>query len=171
MRHRRVLAPINTIKHYVHLPTGSIAAGAILNHVVVSGVTVATAGANAFDVEEGAVIKAVHIELWIINNGTETQTSQFEVIIEKLSTGNPLMSFAQSSSLGAYPNKKNILYTTQGILGAAVSGSPLPILKFWVLIPKGKQRFGLGDRLVVNIASFGAPTMQRCGLSTYKEYK
>ncbi len=171
MRHKRMLAPIVSVKHYVHLNTGAIAASTLLVHPIVDAVTVATAGANSQDVTEGSVVKAVHIELWCVNNGTETQTSQFDIVVEKLPTSAPDMTFAQISNLGAYPNKKNILYTTQGILGAATSGSPLPMLKFWLLIPKGKQRFGLGDKLVVNIANFGAPTMQRCGLTTYKEYK
>ncbi len=79
------------------------------------------------------------------------------------------MTLAQSQNLGAYPNKKNILYTTQGILADANDGGPtIPLIRGWIKIPKGKQRMGLDDRIVVNITAVGA--LRLCGISTFKEY-
>ncbi len=167
-----MVATINSIKHYVHFSQATIVAGAIQNNVIVDTVSVSAAGAASTDVEEGAVVKAVYIEFWISNDGDSSATIQFTISIEKLPTGNPLMTTTQSQNLGAYPNKKNILYTTQGIVGSEASGMPMPIVRAWYLIPKGKQRFGLGDRVVCNITNIaGATGITRCGISTFKEFK
>ncbi len=78
------------------------------------------------------------------------------------------MTYAQSLNLGAYPNKKNILYTTQGVIGGRDTQA-IPVMRQWLLIPKGKQRMGLADKVEVTIASTGT-AMQRCGIFTFKEY-
>ncbi len=169
MPHRKMLAPINTVKHYVHRSNSGVASGSISSNVIVDAV-VAPATGNAFDVKESAVIKAVHIEFWLLMVGASGSTSQFAMIIEKVPSNQASVTVAQMLNLGAYTNKKNILYTTQGVLGSFIDGSPsIPIIKSWFLIPKGKQRFGLGDRLVVSMAPTGQTT-NICGLSTYKEY-
>ncbi len=93
VRHRKMLAVINSIKHYVHFSQANIAAGLIQNNVMVDTVSVSAAGAASTDVEEGAVVKAVFVEFWILNDGAETVVTQFTLSIEKLPTGNPLMTF------------------------------------------------------------------------------
>ncbi len=169
MRHRRVLAPINTVKHYVHRANNIVASGSILNDVIVDAV-VAPAVAASNQVREGAVVKAVYVESWIQNDGGTGQDNQFNVALEKISSNGPAMTFTQSVNLGGYLNKKNILFTSQGVQGASVDGVPaVPVLRAWVLIPKGKQRFGAGDSLVLNISSTGF-SLRNCGLYTYKEY-
>ncbi len=165
-------AVINSIKHYVHFSQATVVAGTVQNNVIVDTVSVSAAGAASTDVEEGAVVKAVYIEFWINNDGDTSATIQFTISIEKLPIGNPLMTFTQSQNLGAYPNKKNILYTTQGLVGSEASGQPILIVRAWYLIPKRKQRFGLGDRVVCNISNIaGATGLIRCGISTFKEFK
>ncbi len=169
---RRMVAPINSIKHYVHTSQGIIAAGTVGNIVLVDTVSVSAAGAASTDVEEGAIVKAVFIEWWILNDAVGDATTQFTISIEKLPTGNPLMTFTQSQNLGAYTNKKNVLYVTQGLINSPTSAGAVPIFRAWVLIPKGKQRFGLGDRIVTNISNIAGSTgLTRCGISTFKEYK
>ncbi len=168
MGKRRVLAPIVTRKHYVHRTNASIASGALVANLVTDAV-VAPATTLASDVAEGSVVKAVHLEIWLRSGGVAGSTTQFIVIVEKLPTGNPIMTAAQSLNLGAYPNKKNILYTTQGVIGGTDNNS-IAVLRDWILIPKGKQRQGLGDRIVVNVSTVGQ-AMNNCGLFTYKEFQ
>jgi len=169
MPHKRMLAPINSIKHYVHRANITVVSGNILNEELIDAVA-APASASAEQVKQGAVIKAVYVESWIQNDGGTGTDNQFNVNLEKIPSGAPAMTFAQSVNLGSYPNKKNILYSSQGVQGASVDGIPaVPVLRNWMLIPKGKQRFGLGDKLVLNISSTGF-TLRTCGLATYKEY-
>ncbi len=163
-----MVAPINANKHYVHLSNSQIASGAISTIVQVEAVA-APASANSFEVEEGSIVKAVYLEQWIYGLGASGVDTQFFMCVMKKPSDAPDLTFAQSSNLGAYPNKKNILYTTQGVIGGIDTNS-IPIIKNWLLIPKGKQRMGLGDKIVTYITTLGA-AIQRCGFATYKEYR
>jgi len=139
------MAPINTVKHYVQDPSFEVATSTIREHVVVDAVT-APATSSAAAVKEGSIVKAVYIERWLGGKGSANVVSLFNLTVEKKRDLEPSMTFAQSQNLGAYPNKKNILYTTQGNLSAQVNGSPhIPVIRNYIAIPKGKQRFGLDD--------------------------
>jgi len=164
------VAPINSIKHYVHRTQGGISSGGISVNDVAKAV-VAPAAATSFDVLQGSVLRAVHLEIWLIGSDTAGTIGQFDLTVEKLPSGLTAMTFTQSVNLGSYPNKKNVLYATQGNFGQAVDGiSQMPLIKGWFKIPKGKQRMGLGDRIVVNVSATGE-SMNICGLFVYKEYR
>ncbi len=164
---RRKLPPINSNKHYVHRTALTIAVGAIQNVIVVQSV-VAPATANSFSVEEGSIVKAIFVEIWAI---ADTGLTAFTMSVEKRPSSSPAMTFAQSANMGAYPNKKNILLTTQGLLADKTAGPAIPLYRQWIPIPKGKQRMGLSDELVLNVSNIGGNTFQVCGIFTYKEYR
>ncbi len=166
MRHRRMLAPINSEKHYVQTPEFVIAASAISNVTVANAVQVLDKDATN-EVEEGSVIKAIWLEYWIVNNGAGTDFGVMS--FEKRPGGTSSMTFVNSNNLQAYPNKRNILWTFEGLLPPNTQ-NPLPVIRRWILIPKGKQRMGFGERLVMNFSGAG-DGMKACGFSTYKEYK
>ncbi len=155
-------------KHYVHRTNTQLSSGVIQNNIVVESV-VSPATAAASEVKEGSIVKAVYVEIWLGGAGLEGDLTQFNLTLEKISSDGPLMTFAQSLNLGAYPNKKNIFYTTQGVL-AGENSNTVPVIRNWVLIPKGKQRMGLSDRIVLNIAASGQ-NIDTCGIFTYKEYQ
>ncbi len=121
------------------------------------------------DVVEGSLVKTCYVELWFKSNADAGQDTKFQLVIEKVPAGATSISFTQMNNLMTYPNKKNIFYTTQGVVGDLTTQS-LPISRDWYSIPKGKQRFGLDDRLVATISTtaFGANT---CGLAIFKEWK
>ncbi len=89
--------------------------------------------------------------------------------IEKAVSGIIAPTFTNMTTLDSYANKKNVLFTTQGILGEN-SANPTPVFRGWIKIPRGKQRFGLDDRLRLNIAAIGAADIIGCGLTVYKSY-
>ncbi len=167
VRHRMV-APINSIKHYVPRPNVEIALGTIININIAEAET-APASAAVEDVLEGSVLKAVHVEMWIHGRAATGDQQQFVASLEKRPSDAPAMTFAQSLAMQAYPNKKNILYTTQGVIGDGATQA-IPIIREWFKIPKGKQRMGVGDRIVLNISTVEA-ALAACGLFTYKEYR
>jgi len=168
-RHRGMVSPINSVKHYVAQTNFSQTAGGA-SPIIVADSVVAPAAANTFDVREGSVIKAVHFEYWLMNDGASGQETQFVLIVYKAPSAVAFATFTNMLNLQAWDNKKNILYSTQGILSPQADGSnTVPILRDWILIPKGKQRMGRGDRIIVSIASVET-NLRICGLSTYKEY-
>ncbi len=164
-----MVAPIQSIKHYVPQTSFGLNSGLISNIDLVESV-VAPATANANQVQEGATVKAVYCELWITSKAATTDESTFIVAIEKLPSAGPDMTFTNITNLGAYLNKKNILYTTQGIIPASLDGGPtIPVVRSFILIPKGKQRMGLGDKFIINVGAVG--NIRICGIFTYKEYR
>ncbi len=168
MRHRRASAPINTNKHFVTRTALTVPAGTARIDIVVEGV--AGVAATTADVQQGAVIKAVHLEYWISNIGVVGNVAQFIFTVEKFPSERANPTQAEMLNLGSYTNKKNILYTRQGAISTIADGqSSVPIINDWVLIPKGKQRFGLGDRLIVSFATVGQD-YKVCGIFIYKEY-
>lgn len=159
--------PIHSNKHYVQYTNATIAAGAVSTIELVKGVP-QNAVVNTQDVVEGSVVKAVYVEYWVITTGTAGAESQITMCIYKNVAGAAPMTLTNLANLQSYPNKKNVLYTTQGVFGDERTNS-VPLFRGWLKIPKGKQRFGLEDELVISAVSI-EQGMQRCGFSTYKEY-
>ncbi len=156
---------IHSQKHYVQQSRSQVATVAIATIDIISSVEGTTA--NAVDeVVEGATVKAVFVEMWLLDSAND---GSFIVTLEKLEALTSAMSFAQSNALGTYKNKKNVLYCTQGLSPNNGVGNPVPIIRQWFKIPKGKQRFGLSDKLHLNITNNGLNDLEFCGFFTYKE--
>ncbi len=171
MAHRRMLAPIVSVKHFVQQTNAALTNGTIRNQILAAAVTVGNAHANTFDVTEGSLIKAIHLDFWVLPAGASASTTQFNAILEKVPAGATPATAAQLLNLQAYPNKKNVLHTFQGNMGASVDGQPaVPYMQGWFKIPKGKQRMGLDDNIVLSMAPNGQ-TCNICGMTVYKEYQ
>ncbi len=152
----------------VNSESATLASGAAINIEVAQGVA-QTAVTNTGDVVEGSLIKQVHIEMWIKSRAVAGSHFKFQLALEKVMGAQAAITFAQMNNLMAYPNKKNIFHTAQGI-GGDLTTQSIPIMNDWFAIPKGKQRFGLDDQLVLTISATTSD-LQRCGLFIFKEWK
>jgi len=157
---------VHSTKHYVQYPIDQILAGTKQNVLIARAVDVAAKNV-ANEVEEGSSVKAVFFELWLQNQGN---LGEFIATITKDPENGTGPTFAEMAALADYPNKKNILYTTQGLTSNDGVSGPVPVLRNWIKIPKSKQRFGLGDSLNLSISNVSANDLNRCGFTTYKEY-
>ncbi len=156
---------VHSQKHIVQIPVASVAAAAIANVAIATAVL---AGAKTTDseIEVGSTVKACYVEIWLQSD--EAGSSSFTCTVEKIQSGTAGMTAASSAALNDYSNKKNVLYTSQGLLPFD-GQNPVPIIRQWIKIPKGKQRFGQGDRLALNINAL-VFNIQFCGVCIYKEY-
>ncbi len=156
--------PINSKKHYVQTSQADITAGALLATTLITALPIADVN-TVQEVQEGAIIKAVYIEWWL--RGTTNQGSSVFIIC-KLPAGANDITTTEIAALGNWDNKKNVLYCCQGLTTDS-NTHPIAGYKGWLKIPKGKQRFGLGDKL--KIFSFAQNLdLTVCGFATYKEY-
>ncbi len=156
---------IHSQKHYVQQSRSEVSTVAVTAIDII--LAVESTIANAVDeVVEGATIKAVYVEMWLVDTSND---GSFIISLEKRPNGLGAMDFASSNSLGTYRNKKNVLYVTQGLSPNNGVGNPIPIIRQWFKIPKGKQRFGLSDKLILNITNNGLNDLEFCGFFTYKE--
>ncbi len=157
---------VHSTKHYVQFPIDQISTGTVQSIVIADGVE-STIANSATEVEEGAIVKAVFLELWLENQGN---LGEFIATLTKVPEFGTGPTFAQMAALFTYSNKKNILYCTQGLTPNDGVAQPVNLIRNWFKIPKGKQRFGLGDRLILSISNTSAQDLNRCGFATYKEY-
>ncbi len=164
-----MLAPINSIKHYIQFENSAGSDATRRSIPIVHAVLDSVGPSDTQDVTEGAIVKAVFIELWNKSNAPSGTEQKFQFAIEKVPAGAAPLSFTDMNNLQAYQNKKNILYFTQGVIGD-LTVQAIPVFRQWILLPKGKQRFGFDDDLTIALSTTGA-TNNSCGFATYKEYK
>ncbi len=158
-----VRATINSEKHIVQKTLATTALGAIANLIIVEA---AVAPSAAQDIRVGAIVKAVWIEFWVTSD--DTGQGSFTWSIEKRPGGNTAMTYANSIALNSYANKKNILKSGMG-LTAGTGDNPAAFMRELILIPKGKQRFGLTDKLYLNVSGI-SNGINTCGFMIFKEY-
>ncbi len=157
---------VHSTKHPVQFPFNGITTGTVENNIV-AFTKERTVSNDANEVAEGSSIKAVFVELWLQNSANDAHQI---VTIEKTTSGQSACTFAQMANLWAYTNKKNVFFTHEGLSSNDGVGNPMPVLRQWIKIPKSKQRFGLGDVLYMNISNPSSNTLNRCGITIYKEY-
>lgn len=157
---------VHSNKHYVQNSLATVTASTKRDDILVSAVNV-TAANLVNEVVEGSTIKAVYFEQWL--RSSEVSPGSFIFAIYKLTGGSTVFSTAELAAMGSASNKKNVLFFSQGLVNDADSVAT-PVLKGWVKIPKSKQRFGLGDSLIMATFAQGAIDLQSCGFVTYKEY-
>ncbi len=138
--------------------------------VIVNAVP-APAGSATNEVEEGSIVKAIYVEMWIVGSGAVGTVGQYNFAIEKVPANGPVMTVSNMVNLQSYLNKKNVLLAHQANVSSILNGGlPIPVIREWIKIPKGKQRMGLGDDVVLSISATGQE-IQVCGLFVYKEYR
>ncbi len=156
---------IHSTKHYVQQSRSETSTVSTDTISIINSVKVTDA--NLVDeVAEGATVKAVFVELWLLDSSND---GSFIVQLEKRPGGLAAITFANANAVGNYANKRNILYMTQGLSPNNAVGNPVPIIRQWFKIPKGKQRFGFAEKLVLNITNNGLNDLEFCGFFTYKE--
>ncbi len=158
-------APIHSVKHYVQISLSTVLAGQILVTNLAHAVSSAALG-DSDEVIEGAIVKAIFVELWVRAGDTAPGSTLVSLI--KVPGGGGLPNFTEMVDLWNYDNKKNVLYHTQGLTNDQ-DADAIPFVRQWFKIPKGKQRMGLNDKLVLTVSAQALDNIV-CGFATYKEY-
>ncbi len=154
-------SPINSDKHYVQTVATLVASGGVINlNLVVADNTLA----NTSSVRQGAVVKAIYLEYWVVGAAAKFTGN---IIVYKRPAGVGPANASNMANLQAYVNKKNIFEHHQGLMPA--DGNVIPMFRQWIKIPRGKQRIGAGDIITVTLAAVGTG-VTICGFATYKEY-
>ncbi len=157
---------IHSTKHYSQFSLFAVAGGAITTLSPIIAVAVVDKNA-ASEVEEGATIKAIWLDFWLTTD--DAVQGSTVCIVEKVpGAQDTSVTTAEIASLMTYPNKKNVLFSFQGLTPPNTQ-YPMNVFHGWYKIPKSKQRFGLNDKLSISFYGQG-DGLQVCGLSVFKEY-
>ncbi len=159
---------VQSKKHIVQTSLTNIAQGAIFNITIVNSIEGSSTTPEA--VNEGAIVKAVWVEMWLQNDSAAI-VGTFTAGFYKLPGTATALTAVTAAALHDYANKKNIYYYTQGLAPNENAGI-LPLFKGWIKIPKGKQRMGLGDKLIFFVRNNNpsAIDVNICGGFLFKEY-
>ncbi len=159
---------IQSKKHIVQITQSTVAQAIVNNELVIEAIEGAPSVPS--HVAEGATVKAVYFELWL-GQASSTIVGSYTLVVYKNPGGNANAVTADLAALHDWDNKKNILFTSQA-LAAPTDGGLTPVIKGWIKIPKGKQRFGLKDRLQLSIRNNTVTDVDinYCGFAIYKEY-
>ncbi len=161
-------AIIQSRKHFFQISQSTVAQAAVVNNSFI--VAIEGVHAQPQHVAEGATVKACYVELWLSQDSASVVGS-YTVILYKNPGGANVVSATNMAALHDWDNKKNVLFTAQGLL-TPNDGGQVPVLRSWYKIPKGKQRMGLGDSMVLAIRNnnLTAVDINFCGNIIYKEY-
>ncbi len=159
---------IQSKKHFFQISQATVAQAAVVNNVFVQAIEGAPSAPQ--HVAEGATIKACYVELWLSQDSASTVGS-YTVALFKDPGNTSGMTATNMAALHDYANKKNILFTAQGLL-TPNDGGQVPVLRAWYKIPKGKQRMGLADAMKLSVRNNNATAIDInfCGLIIFKEY-
>ncbi len=159
---------VHSKKHYVQMSRFTAGANAEVATILADSQNVTLANL-VNEVVEGSSIKAVYVELWAIGSGNASASI---VTLSKHPANLADFTFGEMAAMGQAANKNNVLFFHQGLGANDGVGQPVPLMRQWYKIPKSKQRFALGDRLLLQVAcqTAGADTMDFCGFAIYKEY-
>ena len=154
---------VNSEKHIVQIGFNNAPIGSVRTQPLILAKTTPS---SSTDVRVGATVKAIYVEMWFQGEGMASGTSI--AILEKLESGLADVTTADMLLLNNYGNKKNIFWTHQG-LSSDQNTNAVPVIRGWVKIPKGKQRFGLDDAFKLQIQA-QVDGVNICGLAIFKEY-
>ncbi len=158
---------IKTKKHIFQISQSTVSQAAVVNTIFLEAEE--GTGTTPRVVEEGAIVKACYVEFWISQDSASVVGS-YTCILAKIPGIGIVPTAADLAALHDWDNKKNIFFTAQGLL-TPNDGGQVPILRGWYKIPKGKQRFGLNDRMVVSLRNNNATAIDQnfCGVCIFKE--
>ncbi len=161
-------AIINSVKHIVQ-KTLTVVQEQTRDKVDIAIVLDAQA-INPVDVAVGCNIKAVFLEYWLLGESSQPCTATWQ--FEKVQNNGASPSQANMQLVHDYNNKRNIFKMGQGVIGDS-NTNPIPIIREWIKIPKGKQRMALGDKLTFTVSCIGEADngLEICGFALYKEYQ
>ena len=160
---------IKSVKHIAQTSLTLVPEQTILN-IQIAEVVEDEPGVTPNAIVVGSAVKALYLEYWLIGEGSQPTTATWS--IEKVQNKALPMTHGFSQSMHIYPNKRNVFKIGQGVIGDS-NTNPIPIIREWVKIPKGKQRMAQGDSLFFNVSCVGQANngVEVCGTSLYKEYQ
>ncbi len=161
-------APITSRKHIFQISQSTVAQAAVDTQTVIQGIE--GSRNQPQHVAEGAIVKACYVEYWVSQDSASVVGSYTIIMYKNPSNGSGATA-ANMAALHDYDNKKNIIFTAQGLL-TPNDGGQVPVIRGWYKIPKGKQRFGLNDtfQIVLRNNNVTAIDINLCGFVLYKEY-
>ncbi len=167
-RYRRSLNVVHRIKHITDT-NATVSAATTLPTVLILGRDAPVLAATR-EVESGAKVHGIFLNVQIQGNQiTSGAIPNIYMAVYKSKGGN--IPDINPASTGANADKSNIIHQEMGMFQSdSVDGNPKTLFKGVIVIPKGLQRFGIDDELVITVRST-AVNFKVCIQCIYKEFR
>ncbi len=165
-RFRSSLHPINTLKHIVDRQGGLVATTQV-EEILVSAVDNPTFVTNPQEISNTSNVTHVFLNVQVAATGTAALANVY-MFVAKNPAGD--LVFPDANAVGKSDLRKHVLHQEMIMTEKNTTAIPRTLFKGVIKIPRGKQRFGLGDKLIVALLAPGV-NFDYCVQCIYKEIK
>ncbi len=165
-RFRSSLIKINTLKHVVDLQGGLIV-NTQAEEILVDATDAPVAATNPQEIENTSSINAVFLNVQVAATSTAALANVYMYVAKN--PGNNL-TMPNANAVGKSDNRRHVLHQEMIMTEKNTTAIPRTLFKGVIKIPRGKQRFGVDDRLSIFLLSPGT-TYDYCIQCIYKEIK
>ncbi len=168
-RYRRGMAlrPVNRIKHVVDT-VQTLTAGTVLDLNQILAVD-APVLANTTEVVTGSKVHGIYLRVNIAGNESDPGALPSVYMAVWKNPGGNLASI-DPRNVGANDNKRFVIHQEMTMIQNAIGGNPRDLFNGVIVIPKGMQRFGPNDKLILGVVST-AVNIAVCVQAHYKEFR
>ncbi len=169
-RFRPALHPVQRVKHIIDAE-GSVDDTPIISVVLVQASDTPVIG-SVTQVITGAKVHGIYLHVEV-SHTSGTGRPNIYMMIFKNPGGNLSNGSFVPKGEGAFDNKKFVMHQEMILMsGDAGNGLPRPLFNGVIKIPRGYNRFGPGDQLVMNIVTGTAGVVADwCLQCHYKEFR
>ncbi len=149
-RTNMALRPVNRIKHVVDT-SATVTAGTQLNTVIIDTVD-APVLANTDEVITGSKVHGIYLKVEVASNEMDAGAIPNVYMVVFKNPGSNLTTPA-ANSVGSNDSKRYIIHQEMILINNLAGGNPRILFNGVIKIPKGYQRNGPDDALVVGVLS------------------
>ncbi len=160
------LRPIRSIKHVVDVQ-GALTTGGQNDVVPLVDAIDSPTTADVDSVEVASRVSSIYLNVQVYATSEASLANVYMYVMKN--PGNNLTPPAPNA-VGAADEKKFIIHQEMRMMGGATTENPITLFSGVIKIPRGYQRFGFKDRLIINISTPGN-SIDYCFQCIYKELR
>ncbi len=181
-RFNRSRHPIDSRKHIIDTQ-GIVTASTSEAITIAQGLDSADISVNANQCESGSTVTSFFLSVFYLIEGNITASNvpviNWYIIYDRAgrlhNNGSPTFGVGTrdlpiAGATGLSPNRNQILHEEKGLTTSVSDGSTPMVFKGVIKIPRGKQRMGVGDKILL-VHSAGTEPMNFCFKAIYKDYR
>ncbi len=165
-RFRSSLIKINTLKHVVDLQ-GGLGVNVQQEEILVDAEDNPVFATNPQQINTSSSVNAIFLNVQVAATSTAALANVYMYVAKN--PGNAI-TMPQANVVGKSNDRKHVLHQEMIMTEKNTTAIPRTLFKGVIRIPRGKQRFGIEDRLSIFLLSPGT-TYDYCIQCIYKEIK
>ncbi len=165
-RFRKNLRPVHSLKHIVDRQGGLVAGTQVVESVIVA-VDSPVINTSPENVEHGSHVNSIFLNVQVAATGTAAIANVYMTVVKN--PGNQLV-LPNGNVIGTSDIRKYVIHQEMIMTEKNTTAIPRTLFKGVIKIPGSYARFGIKDKLHVNLFSPGV-NFDYCVQVIYKEYQ